>query len=342
VKLTPRQLETHLAAGVGAVYLVSSDEPLLLDETLDRIRGAARASGCDEREVHVAERGFDWEQLRASLANLSLFSSRQLIELRLPTGKPGDVGARQLSAIADDPPADKTLVVITPALKGASQKSKWVQKLADAGAWIMLRAPSTEELPAWLAGRLKRAGLGCEPDALQLLASRVEGNLLAAKQEIDKLVLLAEGRQVNLDMVRASVADGARFDVFQLADSALAGDAARMARILQHLEQEGVAATLVLWSLAREITVVCEVAHRVARGDSPGRAMTAAGVWRSREALVGAAVRRAGLGGARALVAQAACVDSIVKGARYGRPWPALLELGLALAAGRPAVETAA
>ena len=332
MKLNPRQLPSHLAAGVAPLYLVSGDEPLLVDETLDEIRAAARKSGCTERQSYVAERGFDWDDLRGSLANLSLFAERQLLELRLPTGKPGEAGARQLSAFAADPSPDKVLIVITPGLTGSAARSKWVSNLAEAGVWIPLRAPDRDALPGWLAGRLRRAGLGCEPEALELLAARVEGNLLAAKQEIDKLVLLAADGRVTSEAVRAAVADGARFDVFQLADAALAGDANRAIRILRHLEQEGTGATLVLWSLVREITLLAEIGHRLAQGEAPGRAMTAAGVWRSRESLVSGALRRCGPGASRRLLDQACLADRVVKGARPGQAWAALLELTLGLA----------
>lgn len=337
MKLAARQLSSHLAAGVGPLYLISGDEPLLVDEALDALRAAARAAGCDERQTHLAERGFDWQDLRAGLANLSLFASRQLVEIRLPTGKPGEAGARELVAIADAPPADKIVVVITPHLAGAAARSKWVTRLAEAGVWLPLRAPDREALPGWLSARLRQAGLACEPEALDLLAARVEGNLLAARQEIDKLVLLAEGRRVTADTVRAAVADGARYDVFQLADAALGGDAPRAVRILRHLEQDGTGATLVLWSLVREIAALADIAQRVAGGEAPGRAMTAAGVWRSRESLVAGALRRCGSTGAAALLARACQADRIVKGARRGQPWNALTELALALA-GRPAL----
>ncbi len=340
--MQPRQLDAHLKSGVDPLYLVSGDEPLLVDETLDAIRAAARQAGCQEREVLVAERGFDWEQLRASLANLSLFASRQLIELRLPTGKPGDKGAKELLAIAAEPAQDKVLVVITPAMTGRAAKSKWVTALADAGVWISLRAPKADALPGWMAARLKSAGLSCDRDALELLSARVEGNLLAAKQEIDKLVLLAgQDRRVTVDTVRSAVADGARFDVYQLADAALAGDVARTAWILRHLEQEAVAASLVLWSLVREISTIADVCARVEQGQPVGRALSAARVWQSREALYSRAVRRFDAGRARRLLSQAGSADRIVKGAASGRPWGALLELALTLAgASAPCAET--
>jgi DNA polymerase-3 subunit delta len=342
MKLKPGQLDAHLASELKPVYLVSGDEPLLVDEIVERLRQAARQAGCDERQAYLAERGFDWNSLRAGMDNLSLFASRQLIEVRLPTGKPGDAGARVLSEIAENPPADKTFIVVTPRLPAASAKSRWVTRLAGAGAWIAVYAPRPDELPRWLDARMRKAGLSCEPDALALLASRIEGNLLAAKQEIDKLVLLADNGRVDLATVRAAVGDGARYDVFQLADAALAGDSRRAVHILQHLEQEAVAPTLVLWSLVREISSVAEVSARVSMGEPPGRAAAAAGVWRSREQLISNAVRRCGTVGAESLLDAAALADRQVKGARPGGAWPALLALTLSLSTGELTLGAAA
>ena len=193
-----------------------------------------------------------------------------------------------------------------------------------------MNAPRAAELPAWIAGRLDAAGLRADPDALQLLAAQVEGNLLAAKQEIDKLTLLASGGQVTTDTVRRSVADGARFDVFQLGDAALAGNGARAARILYSLEKEGVAAPLVLWSLVREVLSVTDVILRVSGGQSTGKAMT--GVWKSRQNLVRHAIRGRDAEFARGLIASASRAERIVKGSLKGQPWNALLELTMTLA----------
>lgn len=332
MRLDPRQLPAKLRAGLAPIYLLSGDEPLLLDEARDAIHQATRKAGFGAREHYVVERGFDWDVLQRSLDNLSLFADSQLVELRLPTGKPGEKGARRLVALAANPPPDKVVVVITPALTGSAAKAKWVKSLADAGVWVPVRAPEAGELPGWLAGRLRAVGLEPDAEAVALLAARVEGNLLAAKQEIDKLVLLVRDGRVDVEAVRTAVADGARYDVFQFADAALAGDGPRAARILRHLEREGVAATLLLWSLVREILTLRAVAHRAGRGESLGRALAASGVWRSREALVGGAARRLGGKGARQLLHQAAVADLVVKGARPGQPWHALLELSLALA----------
>jgi DNA polymerase-3 subunit delta len=332
VKLDPRQLSAHLSSGVAPVYLISGDEPLLVDEALDVIRASAAGQGIVDREVHVAERSFDWAEFAAGLQNLSLFATHRLVELRLPTGKPGDKGARFLTAVASAPIPDTVLVVTTPGLDSRAAKVKWVSSLARGAVWVVLRAPDTAALPKWIAGRLHAAGLQSDPEALDLLAARVEGNLLAAKQEIDKLVLLADDGRVTIDTVRAAVADGARFDVFQLTDAALAGDHSRAARILNGLQREGVAAPLVMWSLAREIGLVVDVVYRMNSGSSAASAMTDAGVWRSRQSLIGRAVRVLDLQSARQLLAGACHADRIVKGARRGQTWNALLELTLALA----------
>jgi DNA polymerase-3 subunit delta len=332
MKLNPGQLSSHLSSGVAPVYLISGDEPLLVDETRDVIRVSAAEQGIVDREVYVAERNFNWDEFAAGLQNLSLFATHRLVELRLPTGKPGDKGGRFLTAVASDPIPDTVLVIVTPSLDSRTAKSKWASSLARGAVWIALRAPDAAALPKWIAGRLHAAGLKGDPQALELLAARVEGNLLAAKQEIDKLGLLAEDGRVTIDTVRAAVADGARFDVFQLTDAALAGDRSRAARILNGLHREGVAAPLVMWSLAREISLVVDVVYRLNGGCSAARAMTDARVWGSRQSLIGRAVRSLDLKSAQQLLVGACHADRIVKGARRGQAWNALLELTLALA----------
>lgn len=335
MKLNPRQLSSHLSSGPAPVYLVSGDEPLLVDEALDTMRAAAVQHGYTERELHVVERGFDWNELAAGLQNLSLFAARRIVELRLPTGKPGEPGGKFLTALVAEPPPDTVFIVITPTLDGRTTKTKWASSLARDGVWLVLRSPGHASLPRWIEGRLQRAGLSADPEALELLAGQVEGNLLAAKQEIDLLELLADDGRVTVDTVRASVANGARYDVFQLTDAALAGDAQRAVRILGGLEREGIAAPLVLWSLVREIGTIADVVYRVAAGVAPGKAMADLRIWDSRQSLIGRATGALGVGGARTLLRRAAQTDRIVKGSLHGQPWNALLELTLALA-GRP------
>jgi DNA polymerase-3 subunit delta len=332
VKLNAQQLGSHLSTGVAPVYLVSGDEPLLVGEVLDLIRTAAAREGFTEREVQVVERGFDWADFEAGLQNLSLFSTQRFVELRLPTGKPGVKGAGILTALAEEPKPDTVIIVSTSALDSKAVKSKWVTTLGRKGVWLALRRPDPASMPAWIAARLKKAGLTSDSEALELLAARVEGNLLAAKQEIDKLIFLVGGGRISVDTVRASVADGARFDVFQLTDAALAGDSARAARILLSLEREGVGPPLVMWSLAREIGVVADVVYRRDSGVSAGKAMSDAGVWQTRQNLIGRAVRSFDLRSAQRLVTKARDTDRIVKGARKGQPWNAMMELTFTLA----------
>jgi DNA polymerase-3 subunit delta len=332
VKLNPQQLETHVSGGLQPVYLLSGDEPLLVDEALAVVRAAAIDQGYTERERHIAERSFDWDDLAAGLQTMSLFAERRIIELRLPTGKPGVDGGRFLAEAVANPVPDTVIVVMTPKLDKSAQKTKWATSLAKSGVWVPLFAPDTAELPRWLSGRLAAAGLKIERDALQFLAAQVEGNLLAARQEIDKLALLAVDGLVTLDTVRTSVADGARFDVFQLGDAALAGKSARVARILYSLEKEGVAAPLVLWSLVRESQAVADVIFRMSGGQPVGQAMTKAGVWHNRQSLFRHATQGRDVSFAHRLVASASRTDRIVKGSLRGQPWNALLELAMMLA----------
>ena len=332
MKLDPRQLRTRLKDGLSPVYLVSGDEPLLVDETLDALRTAAVKHGYTERERHIAERYFDWDDLANGLQSMSLFAERRLIECRLPTGKPGQDGGKFFTALAGDPPPDTVFVVITPKLDKRTMSAKWVKSLLNAGDHIPLYAPSPAELPDWLTARLKAVDLEIDRDALELLSAQVEGNLLAAKQEIDKLALLADQPRVDAELVRRSVADGARFDVFQLGDAALAGNRARVARVLYGLENEGIAAPLVLWSLVRECSALAEIATRMAGGQSAGQAMNQMRIWNTRQGLYRQALKGRKAGFARRLIAAAARADRVVKGSLPGQPWAALMELSMLLA----------
>lgn len=321
---------------LASVYLVSGDEPLLVNEVIDALRVAARNGGCDERESHVVERSFSWDSVLASLRNLSLFATGKLVEIRLPTPTPGDEGSRAMRQLAAREADGNVVVIVAPALTRKIAESAWATALATSGVWVETRPPALTELPAWIARRFRAAGLTCEPEGLELLAGRVEGNLLAAQQEIDKLALLnPPGTVLDVAAIRAAVADGARFDVFQLGDAALAGDAERAVRVLGGLREEGTAAALVLWSLVREALVLVDAGIRASREGSPSRGVQGAGVWQSRSDLYVRALRNHKSGSLRRLLRMAGRADQIVKGARPGEPWNALLELTLALA-GRP------
>ncbi|MEL7448973.1 MAG: DNA polymerase III subunit delta [Pseudomonadota bacterium] len=331
MKLSARSLNSHLNKQLASVYLVTGSEVLLVDEALDAIREAARGQGFTERVAHVAERGFDWSELLASSANLSLFGDRRIIEVRLPTGKPGKVGSKALVRYAEDAPMDCLLVVICPKLDRSAASSAWVKKLSAAGAFVPIYPVKAAEFPGWLRTRMRARGLNPVPAAVDLLAERTEGNLLAANQEIEKLLLLQGPGKVNAMDVAHSVADSARFDVFGLSDAALAGDPARALRMLDGVRAEGVEPVLVLWALSRDIRTLANAAWHCERGKRPEAAMAAVHVWADRKPVMGRALtRHKGAGGVHSLLEQAMLVDRAIK-TGDGDAWEALTSLVLQL-----------
>lgn len=333
MKLNPDALARRLQQSLDPVYFVCGDEPFLAGEAADRIRSAARERGYAERELHhAAARGFDWQGFSASSAAMSLFASRRLVELRLPTAKPGDEGARALVAWCEDPPPDTILLVVAGKLESGSRRARWVGALERAGVMVEVRPVPAAELGRWIVARMRAHGLKPHPEAVELLAQRIEGNLLAAAQEIDKLALLQGGGAVDVDTVRASVADSARYDVFQLVDAAVAGDPARALRMLDGLKAEGEAPTLVIWALARELRALSAIAGAIERGDGVDRALHAARVWDKRKPLVRDALSRLRAARIARLLRRAAKTERVIKGAERGNGWDELLGLTLSFA----------
>ena len=214
------------------VYLISGDEPLLAAEAADAVRARARGAGFTEREVHFIERAADWDELRASAANLSLFGARRVVEIRLASARPGTAGNAALVALLEARDPDTLFLILTPRLDRDAQGADWVRAVEAHGAWVQIWPVDSHRLVAWLKGRCRRLKLEASDEALELLAARTEGNLLAAHQELTKLTLLAPEGRVTPDTVLASVADSARFDVFRLGEAVLAGETARALRVL--------------------------------------------------------------------------------------------------------------
>ncbi len=334
MQLRPEQLAEHLGGPLAPLYFIHGDETLLVQEAADAVRSAARAAGHAEREVYTVEPGFDWARLEEAAASLSLFAERRILELRMPGAKPGDVGARTLRAWAERPPEDTLLLIVSGKLDAGQRKSKWVQALEAAGVGVAVWPVGMRELPGWIRQRMRTRGLKPTAGAVQLLAERVEGNLLAAAQEIDKLALRVAG-EVDEAAVAAAVADSARYDVFGLVDSALAGEAARALRMLDGLRGEGVEPVLVLWALAREIRSLAGMAEAVAGGEAPAAVLRRFRVWQSRQGPVGAALGRFRPPAWQALLARCALIDRVIKGQAPGKPWDELVQLTLALAGRR-------
>jgi DNA polymerase-3 subunit delta len=328
VSLSPEQLEAGLARRLAPAYLIAGDEPLLIQECADAIRRRAREQGFAEREVHTVERGFDWAAFAGDLSSMSLFASRRLVELRLKTPAAADGGTELFARFAAHPPDDIVLLAISPKLGGRGQQPAWVKAFAQVGELVEVRPVEPPELPSWIQGRLRRVGLRADAEAVRLLAERVEGNLLAAHQEIEKLRLLHGEGELDAEAVRAAVADSARFDIFKLADAAVAGDLARALRILAGLKAEGLAIPQVLWPLVREIRGLVRVRWLMDEGLAPQAAMQRAGVWRNRAGMVARAVARHDGRSLRALARHAALVDRMSKGALPGNVVSALPEEG--------------
>lgn len=251
MKLKTEQLAAHLQKGLAPFYIVSGDEPLLLQETCDKIRLASKKHGIEERELLHAEAGFNWTDLLDQSNAMSLFASRRLIEVRIPNGKPSDKG-KALLDIAAHPNPDNIILIVTPRLDAATQKSKWFKTLEAAGVFIAIWPIDRNQLPGWLQRRIQAAGMSASQDAVALFAQRIEGNLLAAVQEIEKMRMMGT-EQISADLIEEATADSARYDAFTLADSCLLGNIGDATRILSHLKAEGYEAIMILGALIRKI-----------------------------------------------------------------------------------------
>ena len=326
MKLTSDSLATHLGERLLPAYLVSGDEPLLAAEAADTVRARAREAGFAEREVHFIERAADWDEVRAAAANLSLFAARRVVEIRLASARPGTAGNAALIALLEARDPDTLFLILTPRLDRDAQAADWVRALEAHGAWVQIWPVDPQRLVAWLKGRCRRLKLEASDAALELLAARTEGNLLAAHQELTKLTLLAPGGRVTPDTVLASVADSARFDVFRLGEAVLGGETARALHVLAGLRAEGTEPTLVLWALSRALRDVWS-----ARGGGKPPA------WQQRHrAALEQALRRASRLPFAALAVRAARADRMIKGRVAGDAWDELALLAADIC-GQPA-----
>ena len=339
MRLRVDTLTSHVQQALLPIYWISGDEPFQVDEASKLLRHAAQQQGFSERTVFHVERGFDWSQLRQSADSLSLFAERKLIELRLPSGKPGSEGSKALQDYAGNPPTDTVLLVISGKLEPAAQKTKWFSAMERAGAWLAIWPIETTRLPQWIAQRMQARDMQASPEALRLLSERIEGNLLAADQELEKLLLLYGPGTLDLSQVQAAVTDSARFDIFGFVDEALAGHDERVSRILFGLRGEGVEPVLVLWALERDIRGLAQMARSCAGGTSVDQAMAAQRVWEKRKSLIRKALSRDKAGYWEHLLIRCGRLDRLIKGQGTGRVWDDLLELALSMA-GRPALMT--
>lgn len=333
--IKPEQLATHLTQRLGNLYIIAGDEHLLVQETTDLLRTTARQQGFSERAVFTVGRGFDWAQLQIAHQSLSLFGDRKILELRIPTGKPGKDGSKALQEYVTHL-SDDTLTLITlPRLDRATKESAWANALMTAGHWIEIATIERAQLPQWIATRLARQQQNATSEGLEFIANRVEGNLLAAHQEIQKLGLLYPAGQLSTEQVHAAVLNVARYDVFKLNEAMLAGDSPRLLRMLEGLQGEGEAPVLVLWAITEEIRTLAKIQQGQRAGKALSQLLRENRVWGPRERLIPTALQRCTPAKIRAALHHAALLDRLVKGLKNPRlaadPWLEMQALALSL-----------
>ncbi|NOT15833.1 MAG: DNA polymerase III subunit delta [Methylotenera sp.] len=332
MRLTPAQLENHLKQGLQAIYVLVGDEPLAQRECLDAIRAVARTQGCDERTHLTVERNFNWQQIQAFGQSISLFASQRLLELNIPNGKPGVEGGKVLQTLANKGLPDTTVVIILPTLEREAKNSTWFSALEAQAQVITLNEMDANQLPKWIANRLTLQGQHASEQTLAFLAHQVEGNLLAANQEVQKLGLLYPQGALSDEVVREAVLNVSRFDAFQLGEAVLAGDAERTARILQGLQDEGENAVAVMNPLMWVLRPLLRIKQAEMRGENINNAMTSARIYGDRQTLVKRALGRLSLKQLEAATQKLADIDKTAKGVMLGDAWLEISRLCFGLA----------
>ena len=337
MQLAQSQLEKHLNLGLQPIYILVGDEPLAQRESLDAIRAAARTQGFDERNSITVDRAFNWQQIQSYGQSISLFSSQRLLEINIPSGKPGVDGGKALQALASRAIPDTSVVIILPKLEREAKNSAWFTALEKQAVTIPIDEVNVAHLPKWIANRLALQAQHTSQHTLEFLAHQVEGNLLAANQEVQKLGLLYPQGELSDATVRDAVLNVSRYDAFQLGEAVLAGDTARTARILQGLQDEGENAVAVMSPLLWVLRPLVRIKQAELRGDNVMNAMTNARIYGDRQSLVKRALVRLSLRQLEAALQKLADIDKTAKGVMLGDAWLEISRLcfGLARVRGR-------
>jgi DNA polymerase-3 subunit delta len=332
MRIKPEQLSAALQKRLMPVYFISGDEPLQLGEMADAVRKAARKAGFENREIISAETGFEWNQLAFSADSLSIFADKKIIDLRLPTGTPGTDGAKALIAYCERLPEDTLLLITAGKATGSALKSRWLEALDKVGVVIQVWPLEGQDLIRWLQQRMQQRGLNAETDGLRILASRIEGNLLAAAQEIEKLYVLYGAGNLNNQQIFDVVADSSRYDVFKLMDSVLSASVNRIFKILSGLRAEGIAAPIVLWALTREARVLIKIKLALSQGQNREAVFKNNQIWDKRKQLVSNALDRLSDHDLNSILVLSAKADRQIKGQQQGDAWETLLAICLMFA----------
>jgi len=330
MRIKPDFLSNDLKKSLHPVYLLTGDEPLQVIESADDIRAVARQQGFSERQVFHVDQSFDWGQLLQEANSMSLFAEKKILELRFTSTKLGDAGSKALSEYCDRLSPDNILLISMPKLDKRSQNLKWFKALDKVGVVIQVWPIEGGNLPQWIVRRMKSRGLTVGRDAAIALAEKVEGNLLAAAQEIEKLSLKAPS-MISVDDILESASDDAKYDVYKLVDAAIAGKYKRVATILNGLKAGGEAPSLVLWAFTREIRAMIAMSYEVKQGTSLGQVFKNHRIWDNRASLIKAGLMRFKPDQWLALLSQSIKVDQVIKGIRNGNVWDELLDLGFSM-----------
>ncbi len=330
--LKTEQLSTALAKKLAPIYFLSGDEPLQLSEAADAVRQAAKIAGYDSREVLTVDASFSWTDFLQAADSMSIFSEKKVIDLRMPVCKPGAEGSKALVNYCQRLPEDTLLLISAGKLEKAAKKSKWLMALEKQGVAVQVWPLDGAALVQWLQQRLQRRGLAVGRTGIGIIAARVEGNLLAAAQEIEKLYVLYGQGAVSDQQIQEAVADGSRYDVFNLVDAALSGRIERVLKILSGLQHEGIAAPIVLWAMAREIRNLIHIKRQLEAGQPQHSVFMQYQVWGNRQKLVNHALTKLKKKNLMLGLLVAAQADRQIKGAQQGDCWESLLQIALVLA----------
>ncbi len=329
MRIKPEHLYGTLQKSLAPLYFICGDEPLQMGEAADEIRSAAKKAGFVGREVLSVDNDFEWALLRQEAGSMSIFAEKKIIDLRLPTGKPGTHGAKALLDYCEQLPADTLLLISAGKLPSSGQKSRWFRALEKAGVVIQIWSLQGAELLQWLQRRSRKKNMQIDTQALKLLASRIEGNLLAAAQEIEKLYVLHGSQPISRQDVENLVADSARFDVFKLMDSLLLGRGNRAIRILHGLKAEGVAPPVILWALSREARVLFHIKTELGQGSRQENVFKKYHLWEKRKQMINAALNRLQLTEIEEIILLCAKADQQIKGRLRGDFWESLFSIAL-------------
>lgn len=330
-KFNADKLPSALKQAFKPVYLVSGDETLLVHESCMAIRKHAKEQGFSQHEIYHAEGQFDWDSILMSANALSLFAERKIIELRVPNGKLGDKGSKVIKAYCESPPEDTLLIIVLPKIDKRSESSAWYKSVSSVGDCVTIWPIGLQQLPRWVEKRLYQAGLSAEPEALAILCAKIEGNLLAAVQEIEKLKLMGHDKVIDAAAMAASVMDSSRFNAFDLIDKALSGDTRASVECLSSLRSEGTSAPVLLWALTNQVRSLAEIKDMTDKGRSFENAATQARVWKSKMPLVKRAHQRLHTQQLLSILRKCALTDKMIKGVAMGDEWNELLDITLRL-----------